>query len=278
MLRGVAAVRSGRTFSLAFAFDPNNGPQTGAIPGRHNLIHVMTGINTSYTGDPDGVCYSEDFVTMGPQFSTHWDALAHVSYSGKLYNDFDAGTISAERGAARCGADRIGVVTGRGVLLDVARHFGVDVLEPGYCISGDDLQATADAQGVSAQTGDIVLVRTGQMQRLLTASGVRDKNEYRNQTAGLSTRSIEWFADHETAAVATDTFALEPWPAEFDEVLTPVHMIQLRDLGLLQGQIWNLEELAADSADDRQFDFLLQATPLPLKGAVGTPVHPVAVK
>ena len=51
----------------------------------------------------------------------------------------------------------------------------------------------------------------------------------------------------------------------------PVHMIQLRDMGLVQGQNWHLDDLAADCAADGQYDFLLVAPPLPLTGAVGAP-------
>ena len=49
-------------------------------------------------------------------------------------------------------------------------------------------------------------------------------------------------------------------------------------MGLVQGQIWYLDELAADCAGDGRWSFLLSATPLPLTGAVGGPVAPVAVK
>ena len=119
-----------------------------------------------------------------------------------------------------------------------------------------------------------MLVRTGHMHFLRT--GERDR--YRMITPGLSTRSIEWFRDHDVAAVATDTFVLECFPPEDPEVLLPVHMIQLRDVGLAQGQIWHLDELAADCAADGQYDHLLTATPLPLTGATGGPVAPTAIK
>ena len=39
-LRGVAAVRDGRAFSLAIPFD-EDGPQTGGIPGRVNPSREM---------------------------------------------------------------------------------------------------------------------------------------------------------------------------------------------------------------------------------------------
>jgi hypothetical protein len=57
-----------------------------------------------------------------------------------------------------------------------------------------------------------------------------------------------------------------------------VHFVHLVDMGLTQGQNWNLEGLAADCADDGQYTFLLSAPPEPLVGGVGSPVHPVAIK
>ena len=63
-----------------------------------------------------------------------------------------------------------------------------------------------------------------------------------------------------------------------DEILLPVHFVHLVDMGLTQGQNWNLEGLAADCADDGQYTFLLSAPPEPLVGGVGSPVHPVAIK
>lgn len=42
--------------------------------------------------------------------------------------------------------------------------------------------------------------------------------------------------------------------------------------------MWALEELAADCAADGSYEFLLTAAPLPITGAVGSPVNPIAVK
>src|SRR5438046_10721789 len=100
----------------------------------------MIAINSQFAGTPDGFCTSDDVVTMGLQAATHWDALAHVSYSGQLYNGFAASSVT-EAGAARCGIARVESLTTRGVLLDVARARGVDRLDPGYGITPEDLDA-----------------------------------------------------------------------------------------------------------------------------------------
>jgi kynurenine formamidase len=162
----------------------------------------------------------------------------------------------------------------RGVLADVAALHGVDHFDEGYPITGDDLDAATARAGVTVEPGDAVLVRTGQMHFLRTG----DRSRFGGTAPGLSTRSIDWLRDHDVAAVATDTLALEVWPPEDPAVLLPVHMIHLVDMGLAQGQLWALDELAADCAADGQHDFLLCATPLPLTRAVGGPVAPTAVK
>jgi kynurenine formamidase len=270
--RGVAAARQGRAFSLAIPFD-EDGPQTGNIPGRDNPSRTMLAVNAAYTGDRDDFCTSDDALSMGVQAATHWDALAHVSYGGRLYNDTPADVID-DRGAHRLGVEAFGPVVSRGVLVDVARLHGVDHFDDGHAIGADDLDGALTRQGVTVAPGDILLVRTGQMHFLRQG----DRARFANPSPGLSTRSIEWLHDHDVAAVATDTLAYEVWPLEDPAVLLPVHMIDLVDMGLVQGQLWALDDLAADCAADGQYDFLLVATPLPLTGSPGGPVAPTAVK
>ena len=272
VLRGVAAARRGNVFSLAIPFD-EDGPQTGSIPGRENPRRAMLMVNTPLTGDPSDFCTSDDKVAMGVQAATHWDALAHVSYAGRLYNGVDAGVIDDE-GAGRLGVDAYGPVVTRGVLADVARAHGVDHFDDGYAVTGDDLDEAVARAGVTVEPGDALLVRTGQMHFLRQG----DRARFGNPSPGLSTRSIEWLRDHDVAAVATDTLTFEVWPGEDPGVLLPVHMIHLVDMGLAQGQLWALDELAADCAGDGHYEFLLCATPLPLTRSVGGPVAPTAVK
>jgi kynurenine formamidase len=270
--RGAACVRRGVSFSLAIPFD-DEGPQTGSIPGRINPKRTVLMSNVPFTGDPTDFTTTDDAFEMGTQAATHWDALAHVGYDGLLYNGFPDDVIS-EKGAAKLGIEHFGPVATRGVLLDIARLHGVDALEPGYAIGGEDLDAAVTRTNTTIASGDIVLVRTGNM-KLLRAG---DRKRYAGNTPGLGVGSVAWLHDNEVAAVATDTLALEVWPCEDPTSLLPVHMLNLRDQGLVQGQLWYLDELAADCAGDRVYEFLLVATPLPLTGAAGGPVAPTATK
>lgn len=274
VLRGRAAIRTGRAFSLAIPFD-ESGPQWDSenMPDRVNPELNSYAVNVTFTGDTADFTTSDDSFRMGSQAATHLDALAHVGYEEKLWNDTPSSVVTAE-GASRLGIETVGALATRGVLLDIARLHGLDHFDENYAITGDDLDAAAAAGGVSVTSGDAILVRTGQMHFLRAG----DRKRYSMPSPGLSTQSIEWIHDNDVAMVATDSLTFEVYPCENPRVFMPVHMIHLRDMGLSQAQNWHLDDLAADCAADSQCDFLLVATPLPLTGAVGAPVAPTAIK
>jgi kynurenine formamidase len=221
----------------------------------------------------EGVRFNDDAVQMGLQAATHWDALAHVSYGDRMYNGFPT-TVVDDSGAKRLGANRIGAVAGRGVLLDVARAAGVERLDGGIALTTADLERAEDLGGVRVGEGDLVLIRTGQMQLL----HVGDKLGYAISTAGPSLQTVAWFHERGAAAVATDNLSFEVFPGELEDLVLPVHMLHIVEMGLLQGQNFDLETLAEDCADDGQYSFFLLGTPEPFVGACGAPVVPVAVK
>jgi kynurenine formamidase len=268
-----AAVRSGKRFSLAIPMSLD-GPQLGFVPGRVNPTRSTIAHFELYGDDERGVRFNDDVVTMGVQAATHWDALGHASYDGRLYNGFPLSSIDADGGASRLGADKLGPIVGRGVLLDLPRALGVERLDGGHSLTPDDLDAAAELAKVHVGEGDIVLLRTGQMQHLHAG----DKMAYCISTAGPSMQSVSWFHEHNVAAVATDNLSFEVFPGEDDGVMLPVHMLHLVEMGLVQGQNFDLEALSDDCADDGRYTFLLSATPEPIVGATGAPVTPVAVK
>jgi kynurenine formamidase len=276
-------IRSGRRFSLAYPLKLD-GLQTGAIPGRVNPLRTMVAINACLTGDPSTFCTSDDVVVMGLQAATHWDGLGHASYNGQIYGGRDAATITSA-GASECGIEQIRSLTGRGVLLDIARLHGVDVVEPGYAIQGADLAAAAERQQVEIRSGDIVLVRTGKMALAKAGDlagflGTIDPATQLPLAPGIGLTSALWFHEHDIAAVATDTITFEvlPWDPAVPGAILPMHCLHLVEMGLTQGQNFDLEELADDCARDGQYDFFLEASPQPFVGGVGSPVNPVAIK
>jgi kynurenine formamidase len=265
-------IKTGRRLALGIPMDAD-GPQTGAIPGRDNPTHEMIMVDTPLTGDPSNFTTSDDKVALGLQAATHWDALAHVSYEGHLYNGVPSSVIT-DAGAARMGIDKVRTLVSRGVLLDVAAAKGVDRVEGGYPLTGADLDAACEHGHVDVRSGDIVLIRTGQMRWFLEG----DRERYGTPASGPSLQTVAWFHDHDVAAVATDNVTFEVYPCEREDALLPVHLLHLVDMGMTQGQNWNLEDLAADCAADGRYAFFLDASPLPFTHAVGSPVNPIAIK
>jgi kynurenine formamidase len=264
--------RTGRRFSLAIPLS-EVGPQTGGIRGRENPKRTMIAVGQRLSRDSDGVRFNDDVVTMGLQAATHWDSLAHVTYAGRMYNGFDIASID-DGGAARCGIDAVGALVGRGVLLDVARALGVERLEGGYAITPDDLDAAVARSGATVSPGDVLLIRTGQMQ--LFRAG--DRARYGHPSPGLGMSAVPWLHERDVAAVATDNMTFEVYPPEREDLAFPVHLLLLVEMGLTQGQNFDLEVLAEDCAADGVHEFLLDASPLPFERGLGGPVHPVAIK
>ena len=270
--RGAACIKTGRRFELGLSLSPN-GPQAGMIPGRINPQHLMIALHTPQAGDPEGICSNDDVYYLPTQTATHWDSLAHVSYGGRMWNGIAPTTVDVT-GARRAGIDKAGAVVGRGVLLDVPRVKGLERLDPGYAITADDLDAAEAQAGTRVEAGDIVLVRTGQLQ--LFRAG--DRVAYAYPSPGLSLLTVPWLHERDVAAVATDNLTLEVVPSERDDAMLPVHLLHLVEMGLLQGQNFDLEALADDCANDGVYSFFLAATPQKFSRGLGSPVNPVAVK
>ncbi|MFC5721768.1 cyclase family protein [Streptomyces gamaensis] len=272
VVRGaVATVRTGRRVPLAVPLRPD-GIQTGLIPGRVNPLHTMTAVNQELFG-PGTVATSDDVVTMGLQAGTHWDGLAHVSHGGTLYNGRPAASVTAHGRAAFGGIEKVRHIVSRGVLLDVAGALGAERLGGGHAVGPKELTAAEEWAGVRVRRGDIVLVRTGQIRVYLAG----DREGYAHPSPGLSIRAPEWFHARDVAAVAGDTLTFEIFPPEVEGLWLPVHALHLVEMGMLQGQNWDLEQLAAACREESRYAFLLTATPEPFAGAVGSPVAPVAI-
>jgi len=280
-VEGAGLVRRGVSFSLAQRFDAD-GPQNG-WRRRTNPVHTMlsSGLDAEFGPEefPHGLGGADDVIFMPLQASTQWDGLGHIFDHGQAYNGRRASQVVTSEGDRLTGietvADRI---AGRGVLLDVGRAFGTDgELPDGFAITADHLDGTIAAQGRSSHVGrgDLLLIRTGQLARA-RRNGWGD---YAGGAApGLSFTTADWLHGSEIAGVATDTWGFEVRPNEFDVAFQPLHQVVIPHIGLFIGEMWDLDALAADCASDGAFDFFLAAAPLPVTGAVGAPVNPIAVK
>ncbi|WP_136054114.1 cyclase family protein [Microbacterium sp. K24] len=275
-------VSTGRVVSLSQRFD-TDGPQKG-WRRRTNPVHTMTdtGVDAERgnQGFPHGIGGADDVIAMPLQCSTQWDGLGHIFDHGNAWNGRRAGDVVTSDGDLVTGIEHAAsVIVSRGVLLDVGRHLFPETgeLPDGHAITVADLEATIAAQGPSSTVGrgDIVVVRTGQYARTRREGW----GDYAGGPApGLSLTTAGWLHRTEIAAIATDTWGFEVRPNEFDvPAFQPLHQVVIPNLGLTIGEMWNLDELAEACAERGRWDFLLSAPPLPITGAVGSPVNPVAI-
>jgi len=271
---------TGKVFALGIPLQ-REGPQSGTRQ-RFNPIHAMFRDGGDRPRTPADVAEmqgyggSDDWIVMPLQSVTQWDSLAHIFYDGKMWNGYSADLVTST-GAAKNSIDKTrDKLVGRGVLLDVARHKGVRALEPGYAITVADLEATAAAAGVDVRRGDLLLIRTGHMSRYL------DRGNWHHfdldPFPGVSVYAAPWLHARQIAAVASDNYAVEVRPSEIPGFRNPFHVCAIPNMGLTLGEIFHLEDLAADCAADGRYEFLLVAPPLPVTRGVGTPINPYAIK
>ncbi len=275
-------VKKGKVISLALNFD-ERGPQSGKTNypalGRFNPIHVMTRTGTdAYSGvlDHRGIRGTDDLVILGLQSGTQWDGLGHILYEDTMWNGYDCRNITSG-GAQKAGIQKTKEkMVGRGVLLDVAKAMGKKWLPDGYAITREILDYTAQKQGVEVRRGDYVLVHTGHIERCFNS---KSWDGYPGGDApGFAFETVDWFYAKEVAAVATDTWGAEVRPNETKDTTQPWHWIVIPIMGLTVGEIFYLADLAADCAQDKVYEFMFVAPALPITGAVGSPVNPLAIK
>jgi kynurenine formamidase len=281
ILRGVQCVRQGKAFTLQVPMcDPRGDPMS---PGRQATQRYMVLDKGDFQAGkapdlPGGLEWADDVVVAYLQGTTHYDALGHAWQGDQIWNGADATTTIGGLSHASVFplADR-GVV-GRGVLLDVARHRGKDILGQGEIFSHADLVACAEAQGTTLQKRDILIVRTGWVKWFYSVGPDQAYADFREPGLAYSPELVQWFHDMEIPNLITDTTGNEVQVDPGTGGFWPLHVALLCYLGISLTEIAWLEDLADDCAADGQYDFLFAAAPLKVVGGSGGPVNPLAIK
>ena len=310
ILKGAAEVKAGRSFCLSLPLDLPGGNALNARRNPPKLQPTWRGdtpvLNYGMDGlVPDSIdVVSDDQVLLCLQYSTQWDALAHVgarfdvdgggSETMVYYNGYRAqqdvkGPHDMAEGCCDGGhqshADALGIenmavhgMQGRGVLVDLARHFGRERKLIGY----DEMAAVMAQDGVSVERGDFLVLRTGFAELVMEMGGKPDPQVLHHTCPVLNGRDeqlLQWITDSGIAAICADNYAVEAYPAPDvagRKSILPLHHHCLFKLGIPLGELWYLRDLAAWLQQNGRSRFMLTAPPLRLPGAVGSPVTPVA--
>ena len=301
-LGAVREVRQGIAFSLSLPLDvprqpalnPRRRPpqlQPALHQGRPYFNYAL---GQTVPGATDVI--SDDNVLLSPQYSTQWDALGHVGalfdadgdgvaepvgYNGFCVAEGPVGSLEDYRGAQALSvapAARHGV-QGRGVLVDLLRHFGTARCAIGY----DALLRVLEADRVEVRKGDILCLHTG-LAGMAAGMGPEDDHALLRAACavldGTDPRLLKWIDDSGIAAIAADNYAVEERRQQLalgeQGALLPLHEHCLFKLGIPLGEMWYLTELAQWLRTHDRHAFLLTAPPLNLPGAVGSPANPIA--
>jgi hypothetical protein len=303
--KAAAEVREGIAFCLSLPWD---GPNIVLNPRRFPpalqfsmrgedpvMNYPMQKVNP---GQTDVVC--DDRVMLSLQYSTQWDSLCHI---GSLYDVHNDGNVEATYyngykahgdirgpfdylrarapvegpfGARALGIEKIAesAVQGRGVMIDLHAHVGLERVAVGY----DQLMRILDADGVDVETGDVLCFRTGFDRALLARYADPDAQFDPHRCAGLDGYDWQlrrWITDCGAAALVSDNEAVELLPdmasGPHEGTRIPLHNLCLFKLGIPLGEMFLLSELADWLRANQRSRFLFTAPPLRLPGAVGSP-------
>lgn len=266
VLRATSLVRTGEVIRLAQPLSR----RTPVPAHRSGLQHFMGRDGGDYAagaGRPGGFQFAEDTVIMPLHIGTHVDALCHAWCDGRLFNNYRENTLRSTTGATRLGVDKMPPAVTRGLLIDVVALRG-RTLADGEVISLADIQACLARDGLRVEPGDVVLLHTGWLAANLAHQGPVDFNA----EPGIDYEAGLWLAQQEVAMIGADNFAVEVLPFAQGTVF-PVHQCVIRDYGIPLIEGLQLEPLVRTG----RREFLFVAAALPIVGATGSPLSPLAV-
>jgi kynurenine formamidase len=222
-----------------------------------------------------GLSFSMDRIAMNihGNADSHIDALCHVVFDGKLYNEVAAADTVTEGGAGELSVSvAANGIVGRGVLIDVPRSRGVSWLEPGDHVTEADLLAAERDQQVRIGQGDIVLVRVGHRLRR-NEKGPWDAAEAR---VGLHPAVLDLLGQRRISALGSDGNS-DTAPSVVAGVDFPAHVLAINALGLHLMDYPEFTELAEVCAAAGRWSFLCMIAPLRLPTGTGSPVNPIVI-
>ena len=258
-------IRSGITVSCSRRIKPASDRRPG-----HEYLHFM--LKSGETASESGFSAATDWFGMGVHGYdyTHLDAHAHVFWNGQMYNGRASNLCTTAQGARAGGVEpTFDGICGRGVLFDAPKHFGVDVLEPGFGIDHVQLDTWFDSLGLRMVPGDILFLRTGR-----TDTKPDSNSEARlGHFPGLRASCLPWLHEHDISVVVSDVIT-DVVPSGY-EIMLPIHVVGLVGMGMWLVDNAELSSLARLCQSLGRYAFHTSIAPLPLRNATGCPVNPI---
>ncbi len=259
-------IQTGKVYQLGVV----TGPETPGYGHRtYQIIITPHGDgNTPGLGATKGTA-NDDYLGAWVGIGSQIDGFAHFGTDHKYYNGTPVADIFGPVGVKKFGTENIPPIVTRGVMLNIARIRGVEMMDAGDAITVADIEAAMAAQNVEIGTGDVVLLHTG-WQRLST----EDPKRFIAGEPGIIEESAIFLADKGVVAIGADTWGVEAAPGPDPERIFPVHSFLLAKRGIHILENMQTAELAADGASE--FMFVLGVPRF--QGAVQMVINPVAIR
>lgn len=263
-------VKTGKTYNLGIIVDKN----TPAFSPRSMSIAILQPNQIESDGlGTNGMTYNDDIFTgwlgIGPQI----DGLGHIGIKHTYYNGNMDKDFAKADGLTKLGLEKLPPIVTRGVMLDMAKFYDVDIVKEGTAYTKEDIQAAAKQQGVEIRKGDVILFHSNWLE--LLDGEKQDHKRYVSVEPGVGITGAEYLAEIGVVAVGADTWGVEPLPFEkgTDGVFL-VHQILIPQNGIFILENMDTRELAKDNA--HEFLFVLGTTRM--RGAVQMMINPTAIR
>lgn len=267
-LKAASLIKQGKSQPLGIVIDA----KTPAFAPRSLSVQVVQpnqqgGQKLDSFGYPAN--YNDDLIQTWVGIGSQIDGLGHLGEGGLYYNCLDEKEISAITGLTKLGVHDIPPLVGRGVVLDMAKHMGKEVMEAGEHFGEAEIKAAAEAQGVTLGKGDIVLFHTGWTDGKLES----DPKAWVAGEPGLNVNGARYLASLDVMAVGADTWGIEPIPPAEGDGAFYGHVVLLQENGIYLLETMNTGPLVRDGVSEFMF-VLGQAR---IRGTVQMIINPVAL-
>ena len=265
VVKAAQLVKLGKTYALGI----ETNSKTPAYPPRGFKITIVQPGQAGISGlGPSKTTYNDDIIDGWVGVGSQIDGLGHIGVEHVYYNGNKLADFADASGLKKLGAEKIPPIVTRGVLLDMAAHFGTDVVKEGTAFNSKEIEEVAKKQGVEIRQGDVVLFHTGWVSLI-----GKDNARYNAGEPGLGVDGAKHLVSKGVVAVGADTWGLEVLPFETKNIFE-VHQVLLAMNGTYILENMNTGALAADKA----YEFLFVLGVPRLTGAVQGIINPVAIR
>ena len=266
VLKAASLIKTGNVYSLGVTIDSS----TPAFPPRGMNVYVVQP-DQQHGGQPyANMTYNDDLIAGWFGIGSQLDGLGHIGDpDGMYYNCNHSNEFASVTGLGKLGIEKVPPLVARGIVLDMAGHFGVEFMEAGQMFTVEDVKTVEEKQGTPIREGDVVLFHTGWTDAKLEA----EPDVWVAAEPGQSEEVAVYLAEKNVVAAGADTWGLDVVPPQIEDRPFQGHVTLLQENGIYILETMNTGPLVRDGVHE----FLFVLGQAKVRGAVQMYINPVAI-